>query len=127
MIDALRHALDELGEIYVEKKAVFKVKVIPFFCAVQIKKDHKREGKLTFYSNQLLEIALVFLFIMFGASIYNPELGFTHGPVHFAIAALIALHLLIRQIAIESLKARLYAAGALRRDEAEPKSQSQGE
>lgn len=127
MIDALRHALDELGEIYVEKKAVFKVKVIPFFCAVQIKKDHKREGKLTFYSNQLLEIALVFLFIMFGASIYNPELGFTHGPVHFAIAALIALHLLIRQIAIESLKARLYAAGALRRDEAEPKSQPQGE
>ncbi|MEM0514888.1 hypothetical protein WCN91_05515 [Pseudoalteromonas sp. YIC-827] len=127
MIDALRHALDELGEIYVEKKAVFKVKVIPFFCAVQIKKDHKREGKLTFYSNQLLEIALVFLFIMFGASIYNPELGFTHGPVHFAIAALIALHLLIRQVAIESLKARLYAAGALRRDEAEPKSQSQGE
>ncbi|MEO2267319.1 hypothetical protein [Pseudoalteromonas pernae] len=113
MIDALRQALDDIGEIYVEKNAVFKVKVIPFFCAVNIKKDHKREGKLTFYSNQLLEIALTLLFVMFGASIYNPELGVTHGPVHFAIAALIAMHVLIRQIATESLKARLYSAGAL--------------
>ncbi|MBS3797846.1 hypothetical protein [Pseudoalteromonas sp. BDTF-M6] len=123
MIDALRHALDEIGEIYVEKNAAFKVKVIPFFCAVNIKKDHKREGKLTFYSNQLLEIAMVLLFIMFGATIYNPELGFSHGPVHFAIATLIALHVLIRQIAIESLKARLYAAGALRRDEPQPQGE----
>ncbi|WP_462159746.1 hypothetical protein [Pseudoalteromonas sp. GB56] len=113
MIDALRQALDDIGEIYVEKNAVFKVKVIPFFCAVNIKKDHKREGKLTFYSNQLLEIVLTLLFILFGASIYNPDLGVTHGPVHFAIAALIAMHVIIRQIATESLKARLFSAGAL--------------
>ncbi len=113
MIDALRKALDDIGEIYVEKNAVFKVKVIPFFCAVNIKKDHKNEGKLTFYSNQLMEIALTLLFILFAASIYNPELGVTHGPVHFAIAALIAMHVIIRQIATESLKARLYSAGAL--------------
>ncbi|MFY8275424.1 hypothetical protein AAEU32_14965 [Pseudoalteromonas sp. SSDWG2] len=113
MIDALRQALDDIGEIYVEKNAVFKVKVIPFFCSVSIKKDHKNEGKLRFYTNQLMEIALVLLFILFGAGIYNPELGLTHGPVHFAIAALIAMHVLIRQIAIESLKARLYHAGAL--------------
>ena len=43
MIDQLRAKLDHLGENYVEKNAHFKVKVIPFFCSIQIKKDHKKQ------------------------------------------------------------------------------------
>ena len=64
MIDQLRQQLDELGENYVEKNAAFKIKVIPFFCAIRIKKDHKSEGRLSFYSSQLLEIFLVVLFFL---------------------------------------------------------------
>ena len=56
MIDQLRAKLDLLGENYVEKGAHFKIKVIPFFCAIHIKKDHKNQGTLKLYSNQLIEI-----------------------------------------------------------------------
>tara|TARA_B100000700_G_scaffold139531_1_gene155589 strand:- start:2351 stop:2722 length:372 start_codon:yes stop_codon:yes gene_type:complete len=108
MIDDLRSALEQLGEQFSEKNAAFKVKVVPFFCSVRIKKDHKHEGTLHFYANQFIDAWLVCLFILFGALIYQPELGLTHGPIHFAIAAFVALRLIIRQVAIESLKARLY-------------------
>jgi hypothetical protein len=107
MIDQLRQQLDELGENYVEKNAVFKIKVIPFFCAIKIKKDHKSEGRLSFYSNQLIEITLVVLFILFGLTLYAPDLGFTHGPIHIVFAILITFNLILKQIAIEGLKTRL--------------------
>lgn len=107
MIDQLRQQLDELGENYVEKNAAFKIRVIPFFCAISIKKDHKRDGLLSFYSNQLIEILLVVLFILFGLTLYNPEAGFTHGPIHIVFAILITFNLIIKQIAIEGLKTRL--------------------
>ena len=107
MIDQLRQQLDQLGENYVEKNAHFKIKVIPFFCAIQIKKDHKAEGRLSFYSNQWLEIALVVLFLLFGLMLFDPDAGFTHGPIHIAFAVLITFNLIIKQIAIEGLKTRL--------------------
>ncbi|ATC96977.1 hypothetical protein [Pseudoalteromonas tunicata] len=108
MIDQLRNHLELLNENFVEKNAVFKIKVIPFFCAVTIKKDHKQEGKLNFYSNQLIEILMIILFILFGLGIYDVQAGITHGPVHIAIAVFISLNLIIKQIAIESLKNRLF-------------------
>ncbi|AYM88462.1 hypothetical protein [Pseudoalteromonas agarivorans] len=107
MIDTLRQQLNELGENYVEKNAAFKIKVIPFFCAISIKKDHKNEGRLSFYSNQLIEILLVVLFMLFGLTLYNPEAGFTHGPIHIVFAILITFNLILKQIAIEGLKTRL--------------------
>ncbi|MBQ4857734.1 hypothetical protein [Pseudoalteromonas sp. MMG007] len=107
MIDTLRQQLNELGENYVEKNAAFKIKVIPFFCAISIKKDHKNEGRLSFYSNQLIEILLVVLFMLFGLTLYNPEAGFSHGPIHIVFAILITFNLILKQIAIEGLKTRL--------------------
>lgn len=107
MIDQLRQQLDQLGENYVEKNAHFKIKVIPFFCAIHIKKDHKNEGRLSFYSNQWLEIMMVVLFLIFGLMIFDPEAGFTSGPIHIAFAVLITFNLIIKQIAIEGLKTRL--------------------
>jgi hypothetical protein len=107
MIDQLRQQLDELGENYVEKNAAFKIKVIPFFCAIRIKKDHKSEGRLSFYSSQLLEIFLVVLFLLFGLTLYDTIAGFTNGPIHIAFAILITFNLIIKQIAIEGLKTRL--------------------
>lgn len=107
MIDQLRCELDQLGEHYKEKNAVFKVIVIPYFCAIHIKKDHKNEGKLHFYAYQLVEVLLAVLFVCFGAALYNPELGLNHGPAHFALATFIFLHVIFKQIAIESLKTRL--------------------
>ena len=107
MIDTLRQQLNELGENYVEKNAAFKIKVIPFFCAISIKKDHKNEGRLSFYSNQLIEILLVVLFMLFGLTLYNPEAGFTQGPIHILFAILITFNLILKQIAIEGLKTRL--------------------
>ena len=107
MIDQLRQQLDELGENYVEKNAAFKIKVIPFFCAIRIKKDHKSEGRLSFYSSQLLEIFLVVLFLLFGLTLYDTDAGFTHGPIHIAFAILITFNLIIKQVAIEGLKTRL--------------------
>lgn len=107
MIDQLRQQLNTLGENYVEKKAVFKIKVIPFFCAISIKKDHKSEGRLSFYSNQLIEILMVVLFVLFGLSIYDIDAGFTHGPIHIMFAILITFNLILKQVAIEGLKTRL--------------------
>ncbi|KPH63417.1 hypothetical protein AMS58_10735 [Pseudoalteromonas porphyrae] len=107
MIDKLRQQLDQLGENYVEKNANFKIKVIPFFCAIHIKKDHKSEGRLSFYSNQWLEIALVVMFLLFGLMIFDTESGFTDGPIQIAFAVLITFNLIIKQIAIEGLKTRL--------------------
>ncbi|HEA15168.1 hypothetical protein LCGC14_1339880 [marine sediment metagenome] len=107
MIDQLRQQLDQLGENYVEKNAHFKIKVIPFFCAIQIKKDHNSEGRLSFYSNQWLEIALVVLLLLFGLMLFDVDAGFTHGPIHIAFAVLITFNLIIKQIAIEGLKTRL--------------------
>ena len=101
MIDQLRQQLDELGENYVEKNAAFKIKVIPFFCAISIKKDHKNENRLNFYSNQLIEIFL------FGVTLDKADGGFTDGPLHFAFAIVITFNLIIKQIAIEGLKTRL--------------------
>lgn len=107
MIEQLRIQLEQLGEPFIEKNAAFKIKVIPFFCAISIKKDHKNEGKLTFYSNQLVEILLISLFLLFGLAIFNPQEGLSQGPIQLAISALMSLNLLIKQIAIESLKTRL--------------------
>ncbi|MBQ4833774.1 hypothetical protein J8L70_11025 [Pseudoalteromonas sp. MMG010] len=107
MIDTLRQQLDELGENYVEKNASFKIKVIPFFCAISIKKDHKNENRLNFYSNQLIEILLVVLFILFGLTLMSPTSGFTEGPIHIVFAILITFNLILKQIAIEGLKTRL--------------------
>lgn len=107
MIDQLRQQLTDLGENFVEKNAVFKIKVIPFFCAISIKKDHKSEGRLCFYSNQLIEILMVVLLILFGLSIYNPDAGFTYGPIHIMFAILITFNLILKQVAIEGLKTRL--------------------
>jgi len=107
MIDQLRQQLNELGENYVEKNAAFKIKVIPFFCAISIKKDHKNENRLNFYSNQLIEIFLVVLLILFGVTLYKADGGFTDGPLHFTFAIVITFNLLIKQIAIEGLKTRL--------------------
>ena len=107
MIDQLRAKLDHLGENYVEKNAYFKVKVIPFFCSIQIKKDHKKQGGLTFYSNQLIEIFLATLFLLFGLMLFDADAGLTHGPIHIAFAVLISFNLIIKQIAIEGLKTRL--------------------
>ncbi|OUL58753.1 hypothetical protein [Pseudoalteromonas ulvae] len=108
MIEQLRTHLEQLGEPFIEKNAAFKIKVIPVFCAISIKKDHKNEGKLTFYSNQLVEILLICLFLLFGLAIFNPQEGLTQGPIQLAISALMSLNLLIKQIAIESLKTRLF-------------------
>lgn len=107
MIDTLRQQLNELGENYLEKNAVFKIKVIPFFCAISIKKDHKSEGRLNFYSNQLIEIFLVILFVAFGLTLPNPEGSFLNGPMHIVFAILITFNLILKQIAIEGLKTRL--------------------
>ncbi|WP_213609420.1 hypothetical protein [Pseudoalteromonas sp.] len=107
MIDQLRQQLTDLGENFVEKNAVFKIKVIPFFCAISIKKDHKSEGRLSFYSNQLIEILMVVLLILFGLSVYNPDAGFTYGPIHIMFAILISFNLILKQVAIEGLKTRL--------------------
>ena len=107
MIDTLRQQLNELGENYLEKNAAFKIKVIPFFCAISIKKDHKSEGRLSFYSNQLIEIFMVVLLMLFGLAIYNPEAGFTYGPIHIVFAILITFNLILKQVAIEGLKTRL--------------------
>jgi len=107
MIDQLRQQLDQLGENYVEKNGLFKIKVLPFFCAIHIKKDRKGEGRLSFYSNQLIEILLVVLFLLFGVMIFDPTAGFTHGPVHIVFAVLITFNLILKQIAIEGLKTRI--------------------
>ncbi|MFY8328391.1 hypothetical protein [Pseudoalteromonas sp. ZZD1] len=107
MIDQLRLKLDQLGENYVEKNGLFKIKVLPFFCAIHIKKDRKGEGRLSFYSNQLIEIFLVVLFLLFGLMIFDPSEGFTHGPIHLVFAVLLTFNLLLKQIAIEGLKTRL--------------------
>ena len=107
MIDQLRQQLTDLGENFVEKNAAFKIKVIPFFCAISIKKDHKSEGRLSFYSSQLLEIFLVVLFLLFGLMLYDTNAGFTHGPIHIAFAILITFNLILKQVAIEGLKTRL--------------------
>ena len=107
MIDQLRQQLTDLGENFIEKNAAFKIKVIPFFCAISIKKDHKSEGRLSFYSNQLIEIFMVVLFILFGLAIYDPQAGFTHGPIHIVFAILITFNLILKQVAIEGLKTRL--------------------
>jgi hypothetical protein len=107
MIDQLRQQLDELGENYVEKNAAFKIKVIPFFCAIRIKKDHKNEGRLNFYSSQLIEMFLITMFLLFGLALYDPDAGFTHGPIHIMFAILITFNLIFKQIAIEGLKTRL--------------------
>lgn len=128
MIDQLRTHLELLNEHFVERNAVFKIKVIPFFCAVTIKKDHKREGKLNFYSNQLIEILMILLFILFGMGIYDVQAGISHGPLQITIAILISLNLLIKQIAIESLKSRLFYCrlhDAKQVDKLEPDSQAQ--
>ena len=97
MIDQLRQQLTDLGENFVEKNAAFKIKVIPFFCAISIKKDHKSEGRLSFYSNQLIEIFMVVLFVLFGLAIYDPQAGFTHGPIHIVFAILITFNLILHQ------------------------------
>ena len=107
MIDQLRQQLTDLGENFVERNAAFKIKVIPFFCAISIKKDHKSEGRLSFYSNQLIEILMVVLFVLFGLSIFDPDAGFTHGPIHIVFAILITFNLILKQVAIEGLKTRL--------------------
>ncbi|AXV67540.1 MULTISPECIES: hypothetical protein [Pseudoalteromonas] len=107
MIDQLRAKLDHLGENYVEKGAHFKIKVIPFFCAIHIKKDHKNQGLITFYSNQLIEIFLAVMFLLFGLMLFDTDAGFTHGPIHIVIAVLLSFNLILKQIAIEGLKTRL--------------------
>ena len=107
MIDQLRAKLDHLGENYVEKNAHFKVKVIPFFCAIHIKKVHKNQGSLKLYSNQLIEIFLATMFLLFGLMLFDTDAGFTHGPIHIVIAVLISFNLIFKQIAIEGLKTRL--------------------
>lgn len=107
MIDQLRAKLDHLGENYVEKGAHFKIKVIPFFCAIHIKKDHKNKGLITFYSNQLIEIFLAVMFLLFGLMLFDTDAGFTHGPIHIVIAVLLSFNLILKQIAIEGLKTRL--------------------
>ncbi|KTF16634.1 hypothetical protein [Pseudoalteromonas sp. H105] len=107
MIDQLRQQLDQLGENYVEKNGLFKIKVLPFFCAIHIKKDRKGEGRLSFYSNQLIEILLVVLFLLFGVMIFDPAAGFTHGPIHIVFAVLITFNLILKQIAVEGLKTRI--------------------
>ncbi len=107
MIDQLRQQLTDLGENFVEKNAAFKIKVIPFFFFFFIKKDHKSEGRLSFYSNQLIEIFMVVLFVLFGLAIYDPQAGFTHGPIHIVFAILITFNLILKQVAIEGLKTRL--------------------
>ncbi len=107
MIDQLRAKLDHLGENYVEKNAHFKVKVIPFICPIHIKKDHKNQGNLKLYSNQLIEIFLATMFLLFGLMLFDTDAGFTHGPIHIVIAVLISFNLIFKQIAIEGLKTRL--------------------
>jgi len=107
VIDALRDQLTLMNENFVEKQSGFKVKVIPYFCAVFIKKDIKKEGVLTFYTNQLLKVFLVILFLLFGLAIYDSELGMQHGPIQLALSVLIFINFLISQIAIESLKSRI--------------------
>ncbi|PAJ76174.1 hypothetical protein CJF42_01465 [Pseudoalteromonas sp. NBT06-2] len=108
MIDALRDQLTLMNEHFVEKQSGFKVKVIPYFCSVFIKKDIKKEGVLTFYTNQLLKVFLVILFLLFGLAIYDSELGINHGPIQLGLAILILMNLIISQIAIESLKCRIH-------------------
>lgn len=39
--------------------------------------------------------------------LFDPDAGFTHGPIHIAFAVLITFNLIIKQIAIEGLKTRL--------------------
>jgi hypothetical protein len=107
VIDALRDQLTLMNEDFVEKKSGFKVKVIPYFCSVFIKKDIKKEGILTFYTNQLLKVFLVVLFLLFGLAIYDSKLGMQHGPIQLALSALIFTNFLISQMAIESLKSRI--------------------
>lgn len=107
VIDALRDQLTLMNENFVEKKSGFKVKVIPYFCSVFIKKDIKKEGILTFYTNQLLKVFLVVLFLLFGLAIYDSKLGMQHGPIQLALSALIFINFVISQMAIESLKSRI--------------------
>lgn len=107
MIDALRDQLTLMNENFVEKKSGFKVKVIPYFCSVFIKKDIKKEGVLTFYTNQLLKVFLVILFLLFGLAIYDLKLGIHHGPLQLTLSVLLFINLVISQIAIESLKSRI--------------------
>jgi len=107
VIDALRDQLTLMNENFVEKQSGFKVKVIPYFCSVFIKKDIKKEGVLTFYTNQLLKVFLVILFLLFGLAIYDSEQGINHGPVQLGLAVLIFINLIISHIAIESLKSRI--------------------
>lgn len=107
MIDQLRKKLDHLGENYVEKNAHFKIKVIPFFCAIHLKKEHKSDARLSFYSNQLIKLILAIMFLLFGLMLFNPQAGFSHGPIHIVFAVLISFNLIFKQIAIEGLKTRL--------------------
>ncbi len=113
MIDTVREHLTKLNENYVEKNAVFKVKVIPFFCSVRIKKDIKQEDVLSFYSNQLLKVCLTILFLLFGLAIYDIDKGLNHGPIQLGFSALIFINLIITQIAIESLKSRLFSCNLM--------------
>ncbi|MGB6139519.1 MAG: hypothetical protein WBG55_04290, partial [Pseudoalteromonas rhizosphaerae] len=46
-------------------------------------------------------------FLLFGLMLFDPDAGFTHGPIHIAFAVLITFNLIIKQIAIEGLKTRL--------------------
>lgn len=107
MIDLLRKKLDHLGENYVEKNGHFKIKVIPYFCAIHLKKEHKSDAQLSFYSNQLIKVILAVMFLLFGLSLYDPQAGFTNGPIHIVFAMLISFNLIFKQIAIEGLKTRL--------------------
>ena len=107
MIDALRDQLTLMNENFVEKQSGFKVKIIPYFCSVFIKKDKKQEGVLTFYTNQLLKVFLVILCLLFGIATYDPGLGLNHGPIQLSISVLILINLIVTQIAIESLKSRI--------------------
>jgi len=107
VIDALRNQLTLMNENFVEKQSGFKVKVIPYFCSIFIKKDIKKEGVLTFYTSQLLKVFLVILFLLFGLAIYDSELGINHGPIQLGLSVLVFINLIISQIAIESLKSRI--------------------
>jgi hypothetical protein len=99
-----------MNEDFVEKKSGFKVKIIPYFCSVFIKKSVKKEEVLTFYTNQLLKVVLVVLFLLFGLTIYDLEKGINHGPIQLALSVLIFINLVISQMAIESLKTRIFSS-----------------
>ncbi len=108
--DTIRTLLTQNHEVFVEKTHHFRIKIVPFFAAVTIKKDHRERGDLIFTSFAGIKLLLAFLCLSFSA--ITDHSSFTLGPLQWLFASALILSVVLEHIAMQGIKTRLLMAEA---------------